>query len=88
MRYVFLLYKIENFQLIRFNAAKKLQDIGTKCQIAVDRMDNQANSQFRGLFERLYIILDDVVVYAGERGPMNYRYGVNPYSSQFVLTCN
>ena len=57
----------------RLMAAKKLRDIGTGCSIVVDRMDNQANALYGGLYERLYIILNSVVVYAGDRGPYGYR---------------
>ena len=39
----------------------------------VDKMDDQANKLYGGLFERLYIILNSVVVYAGERGPLGYK---------------
>ena len=50
-------------------AAKKLRDIGTGCPIVVDKMDNQANAVYLRLYERLYIILNNVVVYAGDSGP-------------------
>jgi hypothetical protein len=35
--------------------------------------EDEANLQYGGLYERLYIVLDDVIVYQGERGPMGYR---------------
>ena len=57
----------------RLHAAKKLRDIGADCPIVVDIMENRANLLYGGLFERLYIILNNVVVYAGEKGPMGYR---------------
>ena len=56
----------------RLHAATKLRDIGAECPIVVDRMENRANLLYGGLFERLYIILNDVVVYAGEKGPMGF----------------
>ena len=68
-------FDINNHRTIqdRLHTAQKLRDIGSGCPIVVDRMDNQANSQYGGLFERLYIILNSVVVYAGGRGPVDYK---------------
>ena len=54
-------------------AAKKLRTIGAACPIVADRMDNRANALYGGLYERLYIILNSTVVYAGDRGPHGYR---------------
>ena len=50
-----------------------LQKYGPKCPIVVDDISDEANLQYGGLYERLYIVLDDVIVYQGERGPMGYR---------------
>lgn len=57
----------------RIMAARKLEDIGTKCPIVVDQMSNDANKRYGALFERLYVIQDGVIVYAGERGPVGYK---------------
>ena len=46
----------------RLMTATKLRDIGTGCPIVVERMDNQANAVYGRLYERLYIILNNVVV--------------------------
>lgn len=57
----------------RIAAAKRLQSFGPKCSIVVDNMRDEANLQYGGLYERLYIVLNDVIVFAGERGPVGYR---------------
>lgn len=59
----------------RIVAAKKLRDLDLdpNCPIVVDRMDDEANKQYGGLYERLYIVLNDIIVYAGDRGPYGYR---------------
>lgn len=57
----------------RLKAAKRLQSNKPTCPIVVDQMNNDANMKYGGLFERLYIIRDDVVQYEGKRGPSGYR---------------
>ena len=57
----------------RINAARKLKEHKPKCPIVVDNITNDANLQYGGLYERLYIVLNDIIVYEGERGPMGYR---------------
>lgn len=57
----------------RLAAAKMLRDLDPHCLVMVDRMDNEANKLYGALYERLYIILDSVVVYEGKRGPMGYK---------------
>ena len=57
----------------RIEAANVLQQKGPRCPIFIDSMLNEANLKYGGLFERLYIILDDVIVYEGERGPVGYH---------------
>lgn len=57
----------------RLEAARKLETIGTKCPIFVDQMSNTANAMYGALFERLYVIQNGVIVYAGERGPIGYN---------------
>lgn len=43
------------------------------CRFLVDYMDNAANEAYAGLPERLYIILNGKIVYAGDVGPMGYK---------------
>lgn len=57
----------------RVEAAQVLQKYGPKCPIVVDDISDEANLQYGGLYERLYIVLNDVIVYQGERGAMGYR---------------
>lgn len=44
-----------------------LHKYGPKCPIVVDDISDEANLQYGGLYERLYIVLDDVIVYQSER---------------------
>ena len=39
----------------------------------IDTMDNEADLLYGGMPERLYIILDGVVVYGGRKGPVGYK---------------
>ena len=39
----------------------------------IDIMDNEADLLYGGMPERLYIILDGVIVYAGRKGPVGYN---------------
>ena len=39
----------------------------------IDTMDNEADLLYGGLPERLYIILDGTIVYAGRKGPAGYK---------------
>ena len=39
----------------------------------IDTMDNEADLVYGGMPERLYIILDDTILYAGKKGPMGYK---------------
>jgi len=57
----------------RIEAAKQLEDIGISCDIVVDDMTDECNIAYGGFYERLYIVLNDVIVYAGERGPTGYK---------------
>ena len=58
----------------RFAAAEKLQDISKpNCQILVDSMSNEAMYQYQAFPERLYIINDGQLGYAGGVGPMWYN---------------
>ncbi|XP_069189663.1 type I iodothyronine deiodinase-like [Procambarus clarkii] len=44
-----------------------------KCPILVDRLEDEANNAYGALPERLFIILDGVIVYRGEQGPVGYK---------------
>lgn len=57
----------------RFSAANKLKELKPGCPIVVDKMSNDANKAYGGLYERLYILLDGVTVYEGGRGPALYK---------------
>lgn len=57
----------------RVEAAKKLLPFKPNCPIVVDKMDDNANLKYGGLFERLYIVRDDVIQYEGGRGPSGYH---------------
>jgi len=41
--------------------------------IVVDRMDNAANIAYAALPERLYVVQDGKIIYAGEPGPFGYN---------------
>ena len=67
-------FSIQSHQTIddRIDAARRLYNSGVKCPILVDEMSNNANRLYGGSPERLYVLLDDKIVYAGEKGPMGY----------------
>ena len=44
----------------------------TPCPIVVDSMSDDANKAYGGLYERLYVVLDNRIVYQGRRGPSEY----------------
>ena len=39
----------------------------------IDTMDNEADLLYGGMPERLYIIIDGNILYAGKKGPMGYK---------------
>lgn len=45
------------------------------CPVVLDNMENLANSAYAALPERLYIVLDGIVVYKGGMGPWLYKLG-------------
>ena len=57
----------------RLAAARKLELLDPQCPIVVDTMTDRANKAYGALYERLYIVLDCVIVYEGGRGPMWYK---------------
>ena len=50
-----------------------MRDLEPHCPIWVDKMDDEANRLYGAQPDRLYIILDDVIVYEGKRGPYGYK---------------
>jgi len=61
-----------NLQM-RYAAANMLHMRDTNCPILVDEMNNNANISYAAIPERLYIILNGMVVYKGGKGPNDYR---------------
>ena len=57
----------------RRKAALQLKDLDPHCEVVMDTMTDEANKEYGGLYERLYIVLDGVIVYEGNRGPMGYH---------------
>ena len=57
----------------RLKAANMLETDSDKYSITVDKFDDEANKAYGGLFERLYIIQDGVVLYEGGVGPWFYN---------------
>lgn len=58
----------------RLAAAKKFVAKKTfKCELVVDSMDGDIVDRYEAWPERLYIIVDGVVVYKGGIGPFDYR---------------
>ncbi|KAL8594253.1 hypothetical protein ACOMHN_044197 [Nucella lapillus] len=68
-------YTIRNHRSLqdRVAAARQLLQGGAPCPLVVDNMADEANYVYGGLYERLYVVLDSTIVYAGERGPYGYR---------------
>lgn len=50
-----------------------LEQTNVPCPVLVDQMTNEASSAYGGMPERLYVILNDKIVYQGGVGPMDYR---------------
>lgn len=61
--------RIDAARLLKEEAGKNL----TGCPIAVDQFDNKAQVAFAALPERLFVILDGIVVYVGRLGPFGYN---------------
>ena len=57
----------------RLEAAAMLAEKNLPCPLVVDTMTNEAALDYGTLPERLYIILDGKIVYAGGRDPWNYK---------------
>lgn len=56
----------------RIKAAQTLKDQGVECDVAVDDISNPANEAYGVHDERLYIIQNDRVMYAGKYGMSGY----------------
>jgi len=48
-------------------------DLLKGCPILVDRIDDAANKAYAALPERLYVVLDQTIVYEGGIGPFDYK---------------
>lgn len=58
----------------RRQAAQRIKNkVHKDCPVMVDDMSDNANIRYGGYYERLYILLDGIVVYEGGRGPQNYK---------------
>ena len=58
----------------RLEAAEGLnRKIDLQYPLLVDFMDDKANKAYGAYPERLYIILDGIIVYAGGKGPHGYK---------------
>ena len=57
----------------RIAAARQLLEAQPACPVVVDDMKDEANYAYGGMYERLYVVLDSRIVYAGERGPGGYK---------------
>ena len=71
-------YKIKQHDSLqaRFQAANLILDdeeLRPPGTFLIDIMDNEADLLYGGMPERLYIILDGVIVYAGRKGPVGYN---------------
>jgi len=48
------------------------EDFHAKFPMLVDMMDNNTSIKYSGFPERLYVILDGTILYAGGQGPFRY----------------
>jgi len=55
------------------------KQIEGKTTLVVDLIDNNTQLAYKALPERLYIVLDGVLVYVGGRGPFKYLMGEVEY---------
>ena len=56
----------------RLDAAGQLQDFKPRCPVYVDTLKNEAAERYASWPDRLYIVLDSVVVYEGTFAAENY----------------
>lgn len=57
----------------RLKAASLMKDESPNCFVVADGMDNSSNAAYGAYFERLYVLLNQKVVYQGRRGPEGYK---------------
>lgn len=58
----------------RLTAARMLEELEpVQCPLLVDGTDDAANLAFTAMPERLYILLDQKIVYHGGQGPFKYK---------------
>jgi len=60
--------KIGAANILKKEAGKALEG----CPILVDGMEHDAENKYSGLPERLYVLMDVKIVYAGDMGPFGY----------------
>jgi len=52
-------------------------------------MDNSVSLKYAAFPERLYVVLDGIVVYTGGSGPLSYDLsGLREWIKSFVAKCN
>ena len=54
-------------------AATSYLEAKSALTVVVDNMDDECNRAYGGLYERLYIVQNGVVVYQGNRGPAGFK---------------
>jgi hypothetical protein len=57
----------------RMRAVDMLNKSQPNCPVVADDLSNNLNYKYGAMYERLYISLNSVVVYQGERGPQGYH---------------
>uniref|UniRef100_V9LIB0 Iodothyronine deiodinase n=2 Tax=Callorhinchus milii TaxID=7868 RepID=V9LIB0_CALMI len=57
----------------RLRAASLMDKENPGCLVVADGMDNLSNAAYGAYFERLYVVMDQHVVYQGGRGPEGYK---------------
>lgn len=72
-------YKRNNFSIRahkdldeRIQAGELLKEQNVACDVVVDDISDPANRAYGGLYERLYIVQNSKIMYAGKLGPMGY----------------
>ena len=57
----------------RAAATRFIEDTGFPIELVCDSMDGHMTDRYRGWPERLYVIVDGVIVYRGRPGPFGYN---------------
>ncbi|XP_041375782.1 type I iodothyronine deiodinase-like [Gigantopelta aegis] len=81
-------YCIHSHHSIEYRAlaAEVLTDHGILYPVVLDDMDNGAAIAYASSPERLYVILDGIIVYQGKYGPTNYKPAeLDTFLGQLVL---